>query len=221
MKTIDIQSLYTLIVADNYWRLLFQGLWATVVITLLSLFFGTLLGGVVYHATRDRRPWLRTIAKWYRIIVRGTPILMFILLFYYVVLQGKGGMVAAVIAFALNFSNFACAIIQSSIDSVEKGQIEAGQSLGLTRLQILRYIVAPQALSNALPAYKFQAVSLVKSTSVVGYVAILDLTQATEVIRAGTGMSLLPLIVVTAIYFLLAWLLNKLLDLLVKTTNQI
>ena len=136
-------------------------------------------------------------------------------------LQGKGGMVAAVIAFALNFSNFACAIIQSSIDSVEKGQIEAGQSLGLTRLQILRYIVAPQALSNALPAYKFQAVSLVKSTSVVGYVAILDLTQATEVIRAGTGMSLLPLIVVTAIYFLLAWLLNKLLDLLVKTTNQI
>lgn len=221
MKTIDIQSLYTLIVADNYWRLLFQGLWATVVITLLSLFFGTLLGGVVYHATRDRRPWLRTIAKWYRIIVRGTPILMFILLFYYVVLQGKGGMVAAVIAFALNFSNFACAIIQSSINSVEKGQIEAGQSLGLTRLQILRYIVAPQALSNALPAYKFQAVSLVKSTSVVGYVAILDLTQATEVIRAGTGMSLLPLIVVTAIYFLLAWLLNKLLDLLVKTTNQI
>lgn len=221
MKTIDIQSLYTLIVADNYWRLLFQGLWATVVITLLSLFFGTLLGGVVYHATRDRRPWLRTIAKWYRIIVRGTPILMFILLFYYVVLQGKGGMVAAVIAFALNFSNFACAIIQSSIDSVEKGQIEAGQSLGLTRLQILRYIVAPQALSNALPAYKFQAVSLVKSTSVVGYVAILDLTQATEVIRVGTGMSLLPLIVVTAIYFLLAWLLNKLLDLLVKTTNQI
>lgn len=221
MKTIDIQSLYTLIVADNYWRLLFQGLWATVVITLLSLFFGTLLGGVVYHATRDRRPWLRTIAKWYRIIVRGTPILMFILLFYYVVLQGKGGMVAAVIAFALNFSNFACATIQSSIDSVEKGQIEAGQSLGLTRLQILRYIVAPQALSNALPAYKFQAVSLVKSTSVVGYVAILDLTQATEVIRAGTGMSLLPLIVVTAIYFLLAWLLNKLLDLLVKTTNQI
>ena len=221
MKTIDMQSLYALIVADNYWRLLFQGLWATVVITLFSLFFGTLLGGVVYHATRDRRPWLRTIAQWYRIIVRGTPILVFLLLFYYVVLQGKGGMVAAIIAFSINFSGFACTIIQSSINSVEKGQIEAGQSLGLTRLQILRYIVAPQALSNALPAYKFQAVSLVKGTSIVGYVAILDLAQATEVIRTETGMSLLPLIVVTAIYFLLAWLLNKLLDSLVKTTSQI
>ena len=221
MKTIDMQSLYALIVADNYWRLLFQGLWATVVITLFSLFFGTLLGGVVYHATRDRRPWLRTIAQWYRIIVRGTPILVFLLLFYYVVLQGKGGMVAAIIAFSINFSGFACTIIQSSINSVEKGQIEAGQSLGLTRLQILRYIVAPQALSNALPAYKFQAVSLVKGTSIVGYVAILDLAQATEVIRTETGMSLLPLIVVTAIYFLLAWLLNKLLDSLVKTTTRI
>lgn len=221
MKTLDLQSLYAFILAGNYWRLLFQGLWATVIITLLSLFFGSLLGGVVFHASRDRRPWLRTIAKWYRIIVRGTPILMFLLLFYYVVLQGNGGMMAAVIAFSLNFSNFACAIIQSSIDSVTKGQIEAGQSLGLTRLQILRYIVAPQALSNAIPTYKFQAVSLVKSTSIVGYVAILDLAQATEVIRNETSMSLLPLIVVTAIYFLLAWLLNKLLDSLVKTTKQI
>ena len=216
-----MRSLNDVFVAGDYWLLLLQGLWSTIVITLLSLFFGTLLGWAVYLATRDRRRWLRTVAEWYRIIVRGTPIMMLLLLFYYVVLQGKGGMVAAIFAFALNFSNFACAIIQSSIDSVETGQIEAGRSLGLNRKQILRYIVAPQAISNALPAYKFQAVSLVKGTSVVGYVAILDLTQATEAIRTGTGMSLIPLILVTAIYFLLAWLLNKLLDTLVKNTNLI
>lgn len=213
------QSLYDIFVADNHWLLLLQGLQATVVITLLSLFFGTLLGGVVYLATRDRRRWLRTVARWYRVIVRGTPIMVLLLLFYYVVLQGKGGVVAAVVAFALNFSNFACAIIQSSIDSVGTGQIEAGRSLGLNRMQILRYIVAPQAVSNALPAYKFQAVSLVKGTSVVGYVSILDLTQATEAIRTGTGVSLIPLIIITAIYFLLAWLMNKLLDTLVKTVR--
>ena len=213
------QSLYDIFVADDHWLLLLQGLWATVVITLLSLFFGTLLGGVVYLATRDRRPWLRTIAKTYRIIVRGTPIMVLLLLFYYVVLQGRGGLLAAIVAFALNFSNFACAIMQSSIDSVGKGQLEAGRSLGMSRIQILRYIVAPQAIGNALPAYKFQAVSLIKSTSVVGYVAILDLTQATEFIRTGTGMSLIPLIVVTAIYFLLAWLMNKLLDTFVKGKN--
>ena len=217
----DLQSLYTIFVLDNHWLLLLQGLWATVVITLLSLFFGTLLGGAVYMASRDRRHWLRTLAKWYRFIVRGTPIMVLLLLFYYVVLQGKGGMVAAIIAFAINFSSFACAIIQTSIDSVGTGQIEAGRALGMRKMQILRYIVAPQALGNALPTYKFQAVALVKGTSVVGYVAILDLTQATEAIRTGTGMSLLPLLFVTVIYFLLAWLLNKLLDTLVKTANVI
>ena len=216
-----MQSLYTLFVANNHWLLLIKGLCATVTITLLSLFFGTLLGGVVYIATRDRRPWLRFIAKWYRIIVRGTPIMVLLLLFYYIVLQEKGGMVAAIIAFSLNFSNFACAIIQSSIDSVGIGQIEAGRSLGMNKMQILRNIVAPQALDYAMPTYRFQAVTLIKSTSVVGYVSILDLTQATEAIRAGTGMSLLPLVVVTAIYFLLAWLLNKLLDTLVKSANII
>lgn len=215
----DMHSLYTVLLADNHWLLLLKGLWATVLITLFSLFFGTLLGGAVYLATRDRRSWLRTIARWYRIIVRGTPIMVFLLLFYYVVLQGKGGMVAAIVAFSVNFSNFACSIMQSSIDSVGVGQIEAGRSLGLNRMQILRYIVVPQALANALPAYKFQAVALVKGTSVVGYVSILDLTQATEAIRASTGMSLLPLIVVTVIYFLLAWLLNKLLDTLLKSAN--
>ena len=217
----DMQSLYTVFVEDSHWLLLLKGLMATVLITLLSLLLGTLLGGAVYLATRDRRTWLRSAAKWYRIIVRGTPIMVFLLLFYYVVLQGKGGMVAAVITFSLNFSNFACSIMQSSIESVGVGQIEAGRSLGLTRMQILRHIVAPQAIANALPAYKFQAVALVKGTSVVGYVAILDLTQATEAIRTGTGMSLLPLIAVTAIYFLLAWLLNKLLDNLVKSANAL
>ena len=217
----DMQSLYTVFVADSHWMLLLKGLWATVLITLLSLFFGTLLGGVVYMATRDRRSWLRSVASVYRIIVRGTPLMVLILLFYYVVLQGKGGLVAAIVAFALNFSNFACSVMQSSIDSVGIGQIEAGRSLGLTRMQILRHIVAPQAIANALPAYKFQAVTLMKGTSVVGYVAILDLTQATEAIRTGTGMSLLPLVTVTAIYFLLAWLLNKLLDTLVKSARTL
>ncbi|MBO4588497.1 MAG: amino acid ABC transporter permease [Bacteroidales bacterium] len=215
------QSLYTIFIEDNRWLLLLQGLWATVVITLLSLAFGTLLGGCVYFATRNRRHWLRNVAKWYRVIVRGTPLMVLLLLFYYVVLRGSGGIWAAIIAFSLNFSNFACSIIQSSIDSVGRGQIEAGRALGLNRIQILRYIIAPQALRNALPAYKFQAVSLVKGTSVVGYVAIVDLAQATEAIRTGTGMSLLPLVVVTAIYFMLAWMLNKLLDTLVKSASQI
>ena len=81
------QSLYAIFVENDHWLLLLQGLWATVVITLLSLVFGTLLGGCVYFATCNRRHWLRTVAKWYRVIVRGTPIMVFLLLFYYVVVH--------------------------------------------------------------------------------------------------------------------------------------
>lgn len=204
-----------------YLPLLAKGLGATVLIALLSLVGGTLLGTGVYAMTKSRRKWMRKTAQVYRFIVRGTPLMVLILLFYYIVLQGSGGIAAAVLAFSLNFSNFACSILQSSIDTVGRGQLEAAVSLGLTKRQILRYIVAPQALANALPAYKFQAVTLLKSTSIVGYVSILDLTQATEAIRSGTGMFLLPLLVITAIYMILAWLLCKLLDALVKQTREI
>jgi polar amino acid transport system substrate-binding protein len=204
-----------------YLPLLAKGLGATVLITLLSLVAGTVLGAGIYALTKSNRTWVRKTAQCYRFLVRGTPIMVFLLLFYYIVLQGSWGIAAAVLAFSFNFSNFACSVIQSSFDTVGKGQIDAGISLGFSRYQILRYIIAPQALVNALPAYKFQATTLLKGTSVVGYVSILDLTQVTEAIRHDTGESLLALVLVTAIYMILAWLLCKLLDHCVKTTHKI
>lgn len=204
-----------------YLPLLAKGLGATVLITLLSLVGGTLLGAGVYAMTQSRHSWVKKTAQCYRFIVRGTPLMVLILLFYYIVLQGSGGIAAAVLAFSFNFSNFACSVLQSSIATVGRGQLDAAVSLGFTKRQILRYIIAPQALDNALPAYKFQAVTLLKSTSIVGYVAILDLTQATEAIRHDTGQFLLPLLLITAIYIILAWLLCKLLDILVKHSQKI
>ena len=196
--------------------LILKGLLYTALITLLSLPLGTLLGAAVYAMTLSRRRWVREVARWYRYIVRGTPLIVLLLAVYYVVLGGGGGLLAAVIAFSLNFSNFACADIGSSIDSVGRDQIDAGRALGLSNWQNLRYVVAPQAVRYALPTYKFQAVGMVKSTSVVGYVAMQDLTQATMAIRQGTGQMLIPLLVATAIYFILAWLLSKMLDTIVK-----
>ena len=204
-----------------YLPLLAKGLGATVLITLLSLVGGTLLGAGVYAMTQSRHSWVKKTAQCYRFIVRGTPLMVLILLFYYIVLQGSGGIAAAVLAFSFNFSNFACSVLQSSIATVGRGQQEAAVSLGFTKRQILRYIIAPQALDNALPAYKFQAATLLKSTSIVGYVSILDLTQATEAIRHDTGQFLFPLLLITAIYMILAWLLCKLLDILVKYSQKI
>lgn len=99
--------------------------------------------------------------------------------------------------------------------------MEAGLMLGFSKLQTMRYIVLPQALRIGMPAFKFQAVATVKGTSVVGYVAIQDLTLAAQTIRTSTGQDLLPLLVTTLIYFLLAWLLNKLLDFILFRISQI
>ena len=214
-------SFRSIVVDNDHWTLILQGLWATVLITLFSLLIGTLLGGVVYLMTRSRQGWVRTVAKWHCFIVRGTPVMVLLLMMYYVVLQGAGGIVAAVIAFSLNFSNFACAMFRSSIDSVGMGQMDAGRALGFSKMQVLRYIVLPQALRNALPTYRYQAVTLLKGTSIVGYVAITDLTGAVNAVRGDTGESFLPLLLVTVIYFILAWLLNKTLDYLAKKTNRI
>ncbi len=209
-----------MLIADDRWMLIADGLWATVVITLASLLLGTLLGGGVYAMTLSRRRWVRKVAGGYRFVVRGTPLLVLLLFFFYVVLAGGNGIVAAITAFGINFSNLACSLFESSVDAVGRGQIEAGRALGFTRMQNWRYIVAPQALKNALPAFKYQAVSMVKGTSIVGYVAITDLTMATEAIRTSTGQSVVPLLIVTVIYFVLAWLLCKLLDwIAVKTTR--
>ena len=205
----------------SYLHLLAKGLGATVLIALLSIIGGTLLGAGIYAMTQSRHTWVKKTAQCYRFIVRGAPLTVLILLFYYVVLQGTAGILAAVLAFSINFSNFACSVIQSSFGTVSRGQLDAATALGFTRRQTLRYIIAPQALVNALPAYKFQAVTRLKGTSIVGYVAILDLTQATEAIRQGTGQSFLPLLLITVIYMIIAWLLCNLLDYLVKHTQKI
>jgi polar amino acid transport system substrate-binding protein len=211
---------YEILIVEDRWMLIVNGLLATIVITLLSLFVGTLLGGGIYLMTRSNRPWVCKTAQTYRFIVRGTPLLVLLLFFFYVVLSGGNGLLAAVAAFAINFSNLTSSLFQSSIDSVGRDQIEAGRALGFTNMQNWKYIVAPQALKNALPAYKYQAVTMVKGTSIVGYVAITDLTKATESIRSSTSHSIVPLILVTVIYFILAWLLCKLLDYIaIKTTR--
>ena len=212
---------YEALIADQRWMLIVNGLWSTVVITILSLFIGTLLGGLIYLMTLSHSKGLRQFAATYRYIVRGTPLLVLLLFFFYVILSGGNGIVAAVAAFAVNFSNLACALIQSSLDSVGVDQMEAGRALGFSKMQCLHYIVAPQALKNALPAYKFQAVSMVKSTSIVGYVAILDLAGATEAIRNDAQISFVPLLLVTIIYFILAWLLCKGLDFVVRKTTRL
>ena len=205
---------------DCIWLIL-KGLLATVVISALSLLIGTLVGCGLYALSQNRHRWLQNVSKWWKVVVRGTPLMVLILIVFYLLFGGHCPILAASIAIGLIFANFVAGNLQSSIDAVGRGQMEAGQMLGFSKWQTMRYIVLPQALRIGMPAFKFQAVATMKGTSVVGYVAVQDLTLATQVIRGSTGMDLLPLLITTLIYFLLAWLLNKLLDYILFRISQI
>jgi len=216
------QTVHNNLIVEARWRYIVEGLWETVKISLLSILLGSLLGAGVCWMRMSRRHWVSQTAKVYISLMRGIPMLVFLMIMFYVVLAGTGlsATMVAVVAFALNFAAYVSEMFRTAIDSVGKGQTEAGLAIGFTRWQTFFYIVAPQALRSVMPVYKGEAVSLVKNTSIVGYIAIQDLTRASDMIRNRTFDAFFPLLLVTVIYFVLAWLLGKLLDLTVRNTAK-
>ena len=204
------------LVTESRWKLITEGLVETLKITVLSILLGTVLGAGVCAARRSRRRWLRNAASVYSSFLQGTPTLVLLLIMFYVVFAGSGtsGTAVAVVTFALYFASSSGSIFDTSISSVRKGQTEAGLSLGFTPLQTFTGIVLPQAMKKGVPLYTGECISLLKSTSIVGYIAIQDLTRASDLIRSRTFDALIPLLLVTAIYFVLAWLIRLSLNLL-------
>lgn len=204
------------LVTENRWKLITDGLAETLKITILAILLGTVLGAGVCAAKRSRRKWLRDAAALYGAFIQGIPTLVLLLIMFYVIFAGSGvgGTAVAVITFALCFASSSGSIFDTAISSVPKGQTEAGLSLGFTPFRTFTGIVLPQALKKGLPLYRGECISLLKSTSIVGYIAIQDLTRASDLIRSRTFDALIPLLLVTAIYFLLAWLIRLSLNLL-------
>ena len=213
-----MQMVQNNLVVENRWRYITEGLWETVKISLLAILLGSILGAGVCWMRMSRRRWVSGIAKVYVDLMRGIPMLVFLMIMFYVIFSGTGlsATAVAVVAFALNFAAYVSEMFRTAISSVSKGQTEAGLAIGFSHLQTFFYIVAPQALRSVMPVYKGEAISLVKNTSIVGYIAIMDLTRASDMIRNRTFDAFFPLLIVTIIYFLLAWLLGKLLDLVAK-----
>ena len=212
------ERLHRNIVTEGRWKLIVDGLWETVKITVLSILLGTLLGAGVCAMLRSRRKWVRRTAELYGAFIQGIPLLVLLLIMFYVVLAqaGLSGTFVAVITFALCFAWSAGSIFHAAISSVPKGQTEAGLSLGFTPFRTFTGIVFPQALKRALTLYSGECVSLLKSTSIVGYIAIMDLTRASDLIRSRTFDALVPLLIITVAYFVLAWLIRLLLNLFLK-----
>ena len=204
------------LVKENRWVFLARGLKVTLEITFFSMFFGSILGFGLLTMRRSQRPWVRKIAQIYSSVLRGIPMVVLLMILFYIVLIGFSGIMVAVVAFSLTFASSFAATMDNAIHAVGDQQHEAGEAMGFTRTQIFRYITGPQALKRALPQFKGEAVSLIKNTSVVGYVAIQDLTRACDMIRARTFEAVFPLFLITIIYFILAWLMSMFLDLIFK-----
>lgn len=203
---------------EDRWKLLLKGLWETLVISFWSIILGTILGTGVCALRRNRNKWINGIGKVYVSLMSGIPLLVFLMVMFYVVLSSSclTATWVAIIAFSFNFAAFSGEIFNTGLSSVDQGQNEAGRALGFSKIKCFFLIIAPQALKKVLPLYKNEAVSLIKNTSIVGYIAIQDLTKVSDLIRSRTFDAFFPLIVITIIYLLLAWLLTLALRMLAE-----
>ncbi|MDD3364974.1 MAG: ABC transporter substrate-binding protein/permease [Syntrophomonas sp.] len=202
------------IIMENRYLLIVEGLKTTVIISILASIFGTLLGALICFMRMSRKKALQMLAKVYISILRGTPVLVLLMLVFYVVFASVNinPTFVAVIAFGLNFGAYAAEIFRTGIEGVDKGQNEAGIAMGFTKIQTFLYIIMPQAVRQVLPVYKGEFISLVKMTSIVGYIAVQDLTKASDIIRSRTFDAFFPLIMVAVLYFLISWSLTLALD---------
>jgi len=206
-----------LIVEDRY-RMILDGLQVTLLITLFAAVLGTILGGLVCWMRMSRHAWLRQTARVYIDLMRGTPVLVLLMLMYYVVMApvDATGIVVAIVTFAMNTAAYISEMLRTTIQGIDRGQTEAGLALGFTPRQTFLKIVLPQVVRAVMPVYQGEIISLLKGTSIVGYIAVADMTRASDLIRSRTFDAFFPLIVTAIIYFVMAWLIGMLLQSLVQ-----
>ncbi len=208
------ESFRTNIILEDRWKMILSGLWETLVISLFSILLGTIVGAGLCGMRLSGVRTLDSVARFVIDIVRGIPMLVFLMIMFYVVFASSGmtGRWIAIIAFAINFGAYTSEMFRTGIEGVDRGQTEAGLAMGFTRAGTFINFILPQAVGKILPVYKGEAISLIKNTSIVGYIAIADLTRVSDIIRSRTFDAFFPLIIVSIIYFILAWLLGRLLD---------
>ena len=224
---ISIEKIKNNFIKDNRWQYIAKGLLATLEIS----FFAVLIGGIfgiifaIIRSTCDKTGKLKILnllIKAYVTIIRGTPAMVQLLIIYYVIFASTDidKIFVAIIAFGLNSSAYMTEIIRSGIMSIDKGQFEAGRSLGFSYVQTMRYFILPQAFKNVLPAIGNELIVLIKETSISGYIGIMDMTRGADYIRSRTYDAFLPLIAVALIYLLIVSILSALVGKLERRLNK-
>ncbi len=203
-------------IASGYYRLMLDGFKNTIIITLGALAISIVLGSLiaVVRYLGEDVPAMKPVVKiltFYVNVIRGIPVVVLLLIFYFVIMKSSEGLVVGIITFGINSSAYMSELIRGGINAVDKGQMEAGRSLGMSRLQCTRLIIFPQAVRYILPAVGNELIALLKETSVAGYVAVVDLTRAGNLVRNNTYDAVNPLLLVAVTYLVMVFGLDALL----------
>lgn len=197
------------------WSQYLNGLKVTLMVSLMAVLLGIVLGVILALMRLSKNKVLSGISGLYIDVIRGTPMVVQLMIFYFVLLGPTTRLdktVIAAIAFGCNSGAYVAEIVRAGILSIDKGQTEAGRSLGLNEVMTLRYIVLPQAFKNILPALGNELIVLIKETSILGYIGVVDLARVGEQIRARTLDAFMPLIAVAIVYYVIVKLLSFLLQ---------
>ena len=222
------QSFYDNLIRDDRWKLILEGFGNTLFIAAVATLIGILLGVVVgiirvSHAQSGKYKILNAICGVYLTVIRGTPVVVQLMILYYIVFASaplEASIYVAALSFGINSGAYVAEIIRAGILSIDRGQTEAGRSLGLSQGQTMRKIVLPQAIKNILPALFNEFIVLLKETSVAGYVGIRDLTKASDIIRSRTWSAFFRLLTIALIYLVVVVGLTKVQKIIERRLSQ-
>lgn len=213
---------------DNRYEYILTGLFNTVVIAFFAVILGTIIGVIISvirnnYEINGKFKFLNYLANLYVTIIRGTPVILQLMIIYYVVFKSVNIniIIVGILAFGINSGAYVSEIIRAGINSISKGQMEAGFALGLRYSEVMRYIILPQAIRNILPALGNEFITLLKETSVGAYIGIAELTKASDIIASRTYDYFFPLILIALIYLLMTYALSKLVNKLERRLNNV
>lgn len=216
------QNFVNTFVKEDRYKLFINGTLTTLEISILSIIFGTILGVIIGIMRVSNKKIMRFISKIFISFMQGMPITVLLLIMYYLIFVKTplSAIAVSIITFSIYLSAYVAEMIRGGYEAINKNQIQAAYSIGFTRYQTVKYIIFPQIISYIIPIYKGQVISTIKSTSIVGYIAIMDLTKIGDLIRSRTFDAFFSLIAVALIYLLICIMFQKLLEYIEKKVNK-
>jgi arginine/lysine/histidine transport system permease protein len=211
------QSYYNALIPDQRYLAYLEGIKVTILISFLAILLGVIIGVLVaiikVSAANSKMNWLSGICNVYINVIRGTPLMVQLLIIYNLIFASRNSneIIVGAVCFGINSGAYVSEIIRAGIESIDRGQMEAGRSLGLNYIQTMRLIIMPQAVKNILPALGNEFIVLIKETSVVSVIAVTDLLKAAQYVGSRTWDILPPLMIAAICYLIMVMGFTKLL----------